>query len=69
MLIMQPGTMVETSNGGGHFTEVTLNPLLTGKENSMIEKVNELHEKAGELCFIASSVNFPVALQPHLQNW
>lgn len=54
------GIMVETPNGGGHFTEVTLNPIVTVQDPSMIEKANELHKKANELCFIANSVNFPV---------
>ena len=54
------GIMVETPNGSGHFTEVTLNPIVTVTEISMIEKANELHKKANELCFIANSVNFPV---------
>jgi len=54
------GVMVETSNGSGHFTEVTLNPIVTVTDISMIEKANELHKKANELCFIARSVNFPV---------
>lgn len=54
------GIMIETSNGGGHFKEVTLNPIVTVIEISMIEKANELHKKANELCFIANSVNFPV---------
>lgn len=54
------GIMMETSNGGGHFTEVTLNPIVTVTDISMIEKANELHKKANELCFIANSVNFPV---------
>ncbi len=58
------GIMAETSNGGGHFTEVTLNPTVTVAENSMIEKADELHKKAHELCFIANSVNFPVHHQP-----
>jgi organic hydroperoxide reductase OsmC/OhrA len=58
------GIMVETSNGGGHFTEVTLNPMVTVTESSMIEKANELHHKASELCFIASSVNFAVHHRP-----
>jgi organic hydroperoxide reductase OsmC/OhrA len=58
------GTMAETSDGGGHFTEVTLNPIVTVAENSMLEKANELHEKASELCFIANSVNFPVHHRP-----
>ncbi len=54
------GIMVETSNGGGHFTEVTLNPIVTVTEISMTKKANELHKKANELCFIANSANFPV---------
>ncbi len=58
------GTMTETSNGGGHFTEVTLNPTVTVTEQSMIDKANELHKKANELCFIANSVNFPVHHKP-----
>jgi organic hydroperoxide reductase OsmC/OhrA len=30
----------------------------------MIEKANEFHKKANELCFIANSVNFPVKHVP-----
>jgi organic hydroperoxide reductase OsmC/OhrA len=58
------GVMTETSNGGGQFTEVILNPTVIVAENSMLEKANELHKKANELCFIASSMNFPVKHQP-----
>ncbi|MEM8999757.1 MAG: OsmC family protein [Bacteroidota bacterium] len=58
------GTMVETSNGGGHFTNVTLNPTVTVAAHSMVEKANELHKKANELCFIANSVNFKVDHNP-----
>jgi organic hydroperoxide reductase OsmC/OhrA len=54
------GTMVETPDGGGHFTEVTLNPIVTVTESSMVVKANELHKKANELCFVANSVKFPV---------
>lgn len=54
------GIMEETSDGGGRFMEVTLNPLVTVKDAGMINKANELHKKANELCFIANSVNFPV---------
>ncbi|SKB86769.1 OsmC family protein [Dyadobacter psychrophilus] len=54
------GIMVETSNGGGRFAEVTLNPVVRVSDPSMIEKAIGLHEKANELCFIANSVNFPV---------
>ncbi len=45
------GIMMETSNGGGHFTEVTLNPIVIVTEFSMIEKANELHKKANEMCY------------------
>lgn len=58
------GIMIETPDGGGHFSEVTLNPIVTVSENSMTEKANELHKKANELCFIANSVNFPVHHKP-----
>ncbi|WP_262247153.1 OsmC family protein [Parapedobacter soli] len=58
------GVMVETSNGGGQFIEVTLHPSVTVKESNMIDKAIELHKKANELCFIANSVNFPVRHHP-----
>jgi organic hydroperoxide reductase OsmC/OhrA len=54
------GVMQETSSGGGHFSEVTLNPKVTVKDASMIEKANALHAKAREKCFVANSCNFPV---------
>ncbi len=58
------GTMVETSNGGGKFTEVTLNPSVIVTDEQMVVKANALHKKANELCFIANSVNFPVKHHP-----
>jgi len=58
------GIMSESPDGGGHFSKVTLNPIVTVTENSMIQKANELHKKANELCFIANSVNFPVFHKP-----
>lgn len=58
------GIMVEEKNGSGHFTEVTLHPLVVVTEQSMIEQANMLHKKANEMCFIANSVNFPVKHQP-----
>jgi len=54
------GIMIYTADGGGHFSEVTLNPIVTVTENSMRKKADELHKKANELCFIANSVNFTV---------
>jgi len=57
-------TMSETPDGGGHFTRATLHPVVTVADAVMIEKANELHKKASELCFIANSVNFPVLHEP-----
>ena len=58
------GTMVETEDGGGHFTEVVLRPKISISQDSDREKAIDLHHKAHELCFIASSVNFPVRTEP-----
>lgn len=54
------GIMRETPDGGGHFTEVTLHPVVTVADPSMATLAAELHQKASKLCFIANSVNFPV---------
>jgi organic hydroperoxide reductase OsmC/OhrA len=54
------GIMVETADSGGHFKEVTLHPLVTVAEASMMEQANALHHEANKLCFIANSCNFPV---------
>jgi organic hydroperoxide reductase OsmC/OhrA len=61
------GIMIETSNGGGKFTEITLHPTVTVTNSSITEKANELHKKANELCFIANSLNFPVYHKPICQ--
>lgn len=61
------GTMQENDNGGGHFTEVTLHPLVTVTDAAMVEKAITLHREAGACCFIANSVNFPVHHQPTIR--
>lgn len=58
------GTMVVNPDGSGHFTEVTLHPVVTITDASSIDKANELHHKANKLCFIANSCNFPIYHQP-----
>jgi organic hydroperoxide reductase OsmC/OhrA len=58
------GVMTETEDGGGHFTEVTLHPLVVVSDASMIDKANALHHRANELCFIANSCNFPIHHEP-----
>lgn len=58
------GVMEETENGGGKFTEVTLNPEVVVEEESMMAKAIELHHEANKYCFIANSINFPVHHKP-----
>lgn len=58
------GTMIENTGGGGHFTEVTLLPIVTITDKTQIEKANSLHAEANKKCFIANSCNFPVKHKP-----
>ncbi|MCU1264068.1 MAG: peroxiredoxin [Acidobacteria bacterium] len=60
------GTMVETKDGGGHFTQVTLRPEITYDGEYDRELALSLHERAHHLCFIANSVNFPVLCEPSI---
>ena len=58
------GIMIETTNGGGSFKEVTLNPIFYVADESMVEKAIALHHKDHEKCYIANSVNFEVKCNP-----
>lgn len=60
------GTMAETDNGGGRFTEVVLKPVVTLKAGSNLAQAAQLHEAAHHLCFIANSMNFPVRCEPSI---
>jgi len=51
---------METDGSGGKFTSVTLYPIVTVANESMVDKAKELHHQANKDCFIANSVNFPV---------
>lgn len=55
---------MQTVGDGGHMTEVVLHPQVTVRDADMVEKANALHGEASKLCFIASSVNFPVRHEP-----
>ncbi len=59
------GVMKQTANGGGHFTSVTLRPVVTISAGDP-ERARTLHRDASELCFIAASVNFPVHHEPQI---
>jgi len=54
------GVLHLTSTGGGHFTTVTLHPKVRIADQDQAALARELHIKAHEDCFIASSCNFPV---------
>lgn len=58
------GIMIEEAGGAGQFTSVTLRPHVTIMAEAGIETARSLHAKAHEMCFIARSVNFPVACEP-----
>jgi organic hydroperoxide reductase OsmC/OhrA len=61
------GTMLETPDGGGRFTEVVLRPAVTVRGDADPAAADALHHRAHELCFIARSVNFPVRCEPTIQ--
>lgn len=58
------GTMVETADGGGHFTEVVLRPTVTLEAGADLALATSLHEGAHHWCFIANSVKFTVRCEP-----
>jgi organic hydroperoxide reductase OsmC/OhrA len=58
------GLMEETAEGGGRFVSATLRPEVTIAAGSDADKAQALHHQANRLCFIASSLNFPVAHEP-----
>jgi organic hydroperoxide reductase OsmC/OhrA len=61
------GAMQEIADGGGHFTEVVLRPAVRIAGDVVQARIDALHERAHELCFIAQSVNFPVRCEATLE--
>lgn len=61
------GVMAEAASGAGRFTGVSLAPIVTISSDSDPGRAKALHEQAHESCFIASSVNFAVTLQPEIR--
>lgn len=58
------GTMIEEPGGVGQFREVTLRPEVTINDPAQLELAESLHHQAGQVCFIARSVNFPIRHDP-----
>jgi organic hydroperoxide reductase OsmC/OhrA len=59
------GTIVQTADGGGHFTSVTLRPVVTIAAGDP-DVARSIHQEASQKCFIAASVNFPVLHEPQI---
>jgi organic hydroperoxide reductase OsmC/OhrA len=58
------GTMELNADGSGQFTEVVLRPRVEYAQTPPREKIEALHHRAHDMCFIARSVNFPVRCEP-----
>ena len=59
-----PVGTLEQSGLGGRFTQVVLRPVVTVADPSHVDLVPQLHVEAGQACFIAASVSFPVHHEP-----
>jgi len=59
------GTMTQVGDGG-HFTGVTLRPVVTISAGDP-EVAVAIHAEAASKCFIAASVNFPVGHEPEVR--
>ena len=57
------GVMEEDGRGGGKFTEIMLRPTVTIADARHLDRATELHHRAHELCFIASSLNCEIRLE------
>ncbi len=58
--------VMQQSGEGGHFTSVTLRPSVVISQGDPT-LAREIHSEASALCFIASSVNFPVRHEPTIR--
>lgn len=58
------GHLELNEDGSGQFVRAVLRPRVTITGPSRADDLVALHHRAHELCFIARSVNFPVAVEP-----
>ena len=59
--------MAETPDGSGHFTGITLHPVVTIAAGADAAKAEALHHDAHEMCFVANSVNFAIGCVPEIR--
>lgn len=62
------GSMIEDRERGGWFTGITLHPEVIIRAGGDVAKAASLHEAAHKKCFIANSLNFPVACEPAIST-
>ena len=62
------GVMETSPDGSGAFTSATLKPRITITPESDAVTAEALHEKANAMCFIARSVNFPIAHEAEITS-
>ena len=61
----QPVGVGETErNGAGRFLRATLRPLIEVERGADLARAEAIHHEVHQYCFIARSVNFPVAYEP-----
>lgn len=60
------GVMVTHAKGGA-FSKIVLRPAITLSREQDIDKARQLHHDAHGKCFIASSVNFPIEVEPEIR--
>jgi organic hydroperoxide reductase OsmC/OhrA len=58
------GTMLAEPDGSGRFAEVTLRPTVTITAAADVDRAQALHDRVGDYCFIARSINFPLHHEP-----
>ncbi len=58
------GAMAIDADGGGRFTEVVLRPRCAYRAPVESARIARLHALAHARCFVASSMNFPVRVEP-----
>jgi organic hydroperoxide reductase OsmC/OhrA len=58
------GTMDQVAPGRIRFVDAVLRPRVRVADAASVESAKALHHDAHERCFVASSVNFPVRIEP-----
>lgn len=62
------GVMLEDDAHGGRMTSVTLYPEVMIASGGDLARAGSLHGDAHAACFLANSVNFPIAVKPVIRH-